>query len=78
MNCVRFGSFIRRYHWKPTCWTTICIPFRQFNPFRNHYTTWYHTPTPSFVGIGGASIEDDIRRSLDVESEQQESCSKEI
>ena len=70
MSCVRFGSFIRRYHWTRTCW--------MFNHFRNHNTTWYYNLTPSFVGIGGASIEDDVRRSLDVEPERQESCYKEI
>ena len=62
MDCKRVRKLIRRYHW-----TIICIRCRNLNHLRNHYTTWYDSLRPRSVGIAGASIEDDIINSLDVE-----------
>lgn len=67
MNLEKVRRFIRRYHW-----TTSCMRCHQVvvdNPFRNHHTNWYYSIRPRSVGIGGGSIEEDIRRSLDVEPE---------
>ena len=86
MDCVRVRRFIRRHH----CTTAgnhcnvfqlIGTRFRNHyeNHFRNHFTNCYRGATPSFVGIGGTSIEEDIRRDLyapvcEVDSEMDESC----